>query len=569
MRDQRALKQELHRIDGKGYGAYKDLRNTYDFEDFTLRIDYVQGDPFASPSKVIVKVPQDKAGFPADTYKSRYGKSREIALRDYLTRTFSQACKRIPKGDRGSGKSGKITIDAPGQEVLERTSIMADDETVEARFSIGLPAFGRKVAGRHAEAMLLDEIPRIIDAALLFDNLDHDKLYKHVETNEDADVLRDSLEPRGLVAFIEEGAILPRKSGISQEPLSQEEAVAFTPPETTRTTIRLPNKGDVSGMGIPKGVTLLVGGGYHGKSTVVNALELGVYNHVPGDGRERVVTDPLAVKIRAEDGRSIEQTDISPFITNLPLNKDTKRFRSENASGSTSQAANIIEALEAGATSILIDEDTSATNFMVRDKRMQELVAKDKEPITPFIDKARQLYDEHGVSSMLVIGGSGDYFGIADKVVAMDTYKPYDVTEKAKEIAKQTQREPEGGARFGDITPRKPVKESVDASKGRKLKIQARGVRSIQFGTHDVELAAIEQLADESQTRAIAKAMHYARTHMDGDATMKDILNRVNKDIEKKGLDVVEPKSGGLARFRRLELAAALNRLRTLEVRQG
>ena len=101
-------------------------------------------------------------------------------------------------------------------------------------------------------------------------------------------------------------------------------------------------------MGIRKGITLIVGGGYHGKSTLLKALEAGVYNHIAGDGREFVITDDTAFKLRAEDGRSITGVDISPFIKNLPNKKDTVHFSTEDASGSTSQAANLMEALESG-----------------------------------------------------------------------------------------------------------------------------------------------------------------------------------------------------------------------------
>lgn len=574
MKNKQVLRKELNRIDGKGYGAYKDLsKSLFKFEDFNLFFEYVQGDPFASPSNIIVYIPQEKAKFPEDTYKSKYGKSREIALRDFLTRLFSRNARKYVKGNRGSGKSGKIAIDMPGQEILERTSVFVNqDGGIEVRFSVGLPAFGRKVTGKHASEMFFKEIPKIIENSLFFNNLNREekeKLYSHVKVNEDADYLRNELKDKELIAFIENNSILPRESGISQKPLGGGKAVPFESPESMNVEIELPNYGKVSGMGISKGINLITGGGYHGKSTVLNALELGIYNHIPGDGRERVITDPEAVKTRAEDGRNIEKTDISPFISNLPLGKNTKEFCSENASGSTSQAANIIEILEAGASCLLIDEDTSATNFMIRDKRMQELVSKDKEPITPFIDKARQLYDDYNVSSILVTGGSGDYFDIADKVITMENYKPYDLTERAKEIAKQTQRNKEGEKNFGKITYRAPIKDSIDAKRGRKIKIKSQGIKAIQFGNHYIELYSVEQLVDESQTRAISKAMYYSRKYMDGKTSLRDILEKISEDIEKNGLDVVSPKSEKLAGFRKIELASAINRLRSLKVRQS
>lgn len=563
------LRSILRRIDGRGYKAYKDVEGVYDFREYTIYVDYVQGDPFASPSRVRIQVPQRLAGFPEDTFPSR---SREIALRDFLTRRFFQASKRICKGNRGTGNSGIIAIDRTGQEILERTSAFVNGSYVEVRLTMGLPAFGRTVAGRHAEAMFFEELPQVIRASLLFSNLDGKALYRHIEAAEDADFLREQLHKLRLVVFVADGAILPRASGVDQRPLAKGRVVPFESPESLRLQVELPNQGAITGMGIPEGVTLVVGGGYHGKSTLLRALELGMYNHIPGDGREFVVANPHTIKIRAEDGRRIEKVDISPFIANLPFGRDTTAFSTDDASGSTSQAANIIESLELGAKVLLIDEDTSATNFMIRDHRMQELVAKDSEPITPFIDKVRQLYSELGVSTILVIGGSGDYFDVADLVICMKDYKPYQVTEKARAITEKyrAERRPEGGEQFGTTSERIPIAHSFDASKGRReVKISPKGLQSIAFGTHTIDLGAVEQLADASQTRAIGDAIYYATRYMDGERTLGQVVDSVLRDVLSKGLDVLSPRPvGDYAVFRALELGAAMNRLRTLLVRK-
>ena len=569
MNSQQELERTLQKIDGKGYPAYKDLKGDYDFQDFQLFIDHVQADPFASPSHLRVRVPQNLAGFPADTYNS---KSRQVALRDFLTRQFHAAARNIAKGNRGIGKSGLIEIDRPGQQVLERTAAFVTSNYVEARFAVGLPAFGRRIAARHAHAMLCQELPQIVQAALTCRNLDKKALYRHIKTVEDSDALRQQLDKMDLVAFVADGAILPRASGIDPNPLSAKKAIPFAAPESLRVTLNRPNAGPITGMGIPKGITLIVGGGYHGKSTLLNALELGVYNHVPADGREYTVTNPYAFKIRAEDGRRIEKVAISPFINNLPLGEDTQAFCSDNASGSTSQAANIIEALEAGAQLLLIDEDTSATNFMIRDHRMQELVAKDMEPITPFIDKARQLYNDLGVSTILVIGGSGDYFDVADHVVCMIEYLPHDVTEQARALARKyrTERTPEGGKTFGQLVKRAPLAKSLDPSKGRKdVNIKCPSITSIAFGNTIIDLAGLEQLVDISQTRAIAEALYVARHYMNCSRPLSDIIESLFQQIRELGLDVLSPfPAGHFAMPRPLEVAAALNRLRTLRVRQ-
>ncbi|MBE9115459.1 ABC-ATPase domain-containing protein [Lusitaniella coriacea LEGE 07157] len=554
-------------LDGGGYKAYKGIRGSYQFPNFVLIIDRVQGDPFAAPSSMRVRVPHAVAQFSSQLYGSP---SREIALRDYLTRQFGSVA-RTKSSHRGTGKSGKIAIASLGQTVLARNSVLIDGEGVEARFVVGLPARGRRILGRQAMEMLCEDIPEIVEESLRYPALNADEIQQHVEGVEDSEALRQSLVERKLVAFIADGAILPRRSGADDRPL-EDCAIAFCSPPSLRVELERPNGGKISGMGIPEGITLILGGGYHGKSTLLRAIARGVYNHAWGDGREAVVTDPSTVKIRAEDGRSIAGTNITPFINHLPQNRSTQRFSTENASGSTSQAANIMEALEAGASVLLVDEDTAATNFTIRDRRMQELISKDKEPITPFIDKVRQLYRDCGVSTILVMGGSGDYFEVADRVIAMENYQPREVTAEAKEIARKyaTGRLSEGGEEFGEITPRVPLPESVDPSRGRhSVKVKARDRDEVFFGTQEIDLAAVEQIVDAGQLRAIAAALVYAKgKYMDGKRTIPEILDRAIADIEEEGFDVLSDfPQGNFAQFRRFELAAALNRLRSLRVK--
>lgn len=566
MPDHNQLRTQLLRLDGSSYKAYKDIKGSYQFPDFILTIEHVQGDPFASPSKLIIKVPQTVAKFPPSLYQSF---SRQVALRDYLIRQFDRVAQQL-SAYRGTGKSGLINIVRLGQEILDRTAVYINSLEVEVRFFVGLPARGRMILGRQAVEMLCEDVPALVDETLKYTSLNRKQIENQVETAEDADYLRNQLAAKGLVAFVANGSILPRRSGVDTRPLEQE-ARAFVSPPNLEVEFNCPNQGLIKGMGIPEGITLIVGGGYHGKSTLLRAIELGVYNHIPGDGREFVVTNPNAVKIRAEDGRSVAGVNISPFINQLPQGKTTTNFSTPNASGSTSQAANIIEALEAGAKVLLVDEDTAATNFMIRDRRMQKLISKDKEPITPFIDKVQQLYQEHSVSTILVIGGSGDYFDVADTVIAMENFEPLDVTEKAKAIAQEfmNDRLLEGGQNFGNITPRIPVPESIDPSRGRRaVKLKVRDVDEVAFGTEDIDLAAVEQIVEPGQLRAIACAIVYAKDqYLDRRRTIPEILDRVMEDIEERGLDVLtEFPQGDLAVFRRFELAAALNRLRTLIV---
>lgn len=565
MRELGHLTSTLRRIDGKGYRAYRDIEGAYATADYELYIDRVQGDPFAAPSRVRVIVPHESAGSEARWLTTA---ARRTALADLVARRFARAAADVERR-RGSGKSGLVAIDAPGQEVLERTACRVTGSAIELRFSVGLPAAGRRVLAREAEALLLDDVPEIVDEAAFADRYDAALVDRHLESVEDQRALRAQLDEKGLVAFIGDGSLLPRFSGVDARAMPAAEAVAFAAPDALAVTLETPNRGAVRGLGVPRGVTLIVGGGYHGKSTLLNAIALGIYDHVLGDGRERCVSHPGVVTIRAEDGRRVAGVDISPFIDNLPGGRDTRRFSSDDASGSTSQAANVIEAIEAGATALLIDEDTAATNFMIRDRRMQLLIDKDHEPITPFVDKVRLLADERGISTILVIGGSGDYFDVADRVIAMDAYHPKDVTAHAKAIAASpTGRSPEGGDRFGNVRERRPVAASVDPAKGRRaVKIGVRDRRTIELGEERIDVSAVSQLACTSQLRAIGHALALARRYMDGRRTIAGVLDAVERELAETGLDALSRAPvHDFAELRRYELAAALNRLRTLRV---
>ncbi len=584
MRRAEQLRRILAQIDGRGYKAYKDIEGGYEFPRSALYIDHVQGDPFAAPSKVRVRVSRVIAQLPTHLFENS---TRCLALEDFLARTVQAAIEKEAKGRRGTGHSGSMTIDGGGQEVLERTAIVLGSEWVEARLSVGLPAAGRRLLGAQAEAMLCREVPRIAEAGLVWANLPQEEAEAFVTCVENQEHIRRELDRRGLVAFVADGAVLPRESGASDRPLSATQAVAFQSPATLRVTMELltPIHGPsgpietLSGMGIPKGVTLIVGGGYHGKSTLLRALERGVYPHIPGDGREYVVTCRDAVKIRAEDGRYVEQVDISPFIDELPYGRQTSAFCSDDASGSTSQAANIIEALEVGTKVLLLDEDTSATNFMVRDGRMQALVHKEDEPITSFLDRVRGLYERLGVSTVLVTGGCGDYFDVADTVIAMRNYVPHEATTEARTIAnnRPTGRRSETISPFARVTARVPLPESFDPSRGRRaVRIDAKGKGLIRFGTELIELRFVEQLVDLSQTRAVGHAIHLAAERfLDGKKTLCEVVDAVERFFDRHGLDALDPfhrderHPGAFARPRRYEIAAAINRLRTLRVRQN
>jgi predicted ABC-class ATPase len=564
------LKRRLVAIDGHGYKAYQTLEGAYDFGPFTLYLDHAQSDPFAPPSRLRVRLSQKEAAFPSSLWQTP---ERRLGLEDFLTRACARACQEVARGHRGTGKSGLIAVQRAGQEILERTAVVVTPDYVEARLSVGLPAAGRRVLARQALAILTEEIPAIVERALRYRNLDARALALHVDTAEDQAVLRRALDELGLVAFVADGAVLPRESGASDRPLKEGRVVPFRTPPELAVEIDLPHRGRVRGMGIPRGVTLIVGGGYHGKSTLLRAIERGVYNHIPGDGRELVVTVADAVKIRAEDGRSVAGVDISPFISDLPFGQDTRNFSTPNASGSTSQAANIVEALEVGTRLLLLDEDTSATNFMIRDARMQELIPKAGEPITPFIDRVRELYQRFGVSTILVVGGAGDYLDVADRVIRMQNYLPADVTGCARAIAaaRPSGRRPEPGRPLTRVTERIPLPESF--ALGAREKVKAKGTDTVLLGHEELDLANVEQLVDPAQANAIAAMLRYATgRYLDGRRTLREVIGAVFGDCARGGLEVISPwrgqHPGELAMPRPYEVAAAINRLRRLKVRQ-
>ncbi|XP_032236382.2 uncharacterized protein LOC5511282 [Nematostella vectensis] len=578
VRDVQSLSETLSRLEGANYKAYHGILGCWQFSGYRFYVDKIQSDPFAPPSLCRVQMDQSVANYPEFAISS---KTQCTATADYLTRWFSSLVhsgghdKNFGGGGWHGKKGGDIRIDIPSQHVLERTSCLVTKEQIEVRFTVSLPAHGRTIEGNACRRILTENLPGIIEKALPFQSQDKASLQRHVELVEDQTYLRAQLSALNLVAFVRDGAVLPRMSGADDRPMSADQAVLFQSPLSMRVDFKLPHSGRISGMGIPKGVSLIVGGGFHGKSTLLNAIEMGVYDHVPGDGREFVVTDSKALKIRAEDGRSIEKVDIRPFINNLPFGRDTSVFSTQDASGSTSQAGNIIEGLEAGATCLLIDEDTSATNFMIRDSRMQELVAADKEPITPFIAKVRSLYDDFGVSTILVMGGSGDYFQVAGHVIMMDCYQAHDVTQKAKSIAAETiKTNPQTFLPFNMTKARIPLPQSLDASSGDREKVRVRGKTQfgfqVEFGNEEIDLSGCEQVVEKSQTHAIGDSILHARNNfMDGGSTMASVLQRMEADFNEKGLDVLCPHIplGNYSRPRPLEIAAAINRYRSLRIK--
>lgn len=582
------LRTLLRSIDHKSYPAYKSLAGGWRYPSFSLYIDHVQGDPFASPSAVHIELPLSYTRLPSDYYAKD---CMRIALQDFLTRKLSEQFEQYNFKAKGSGKSGLLSISRCGQRVLERSACRITGESLILRFHIGFPAFGRTINAGELEKILFDFLPRCVENSLLYRNLDHKEVEEIVFLAEDQQEIRSFLRKEGLVSFVANGSILPRKSGVSQLPMK--DSIPFRSPESMERTISLPHHGDISGMAIPQGVTLIVGGGYHGKSTLLSAIQDGVYNHIEGDGRELVITEDTAMKLRAEDGRSIQNVDISLFINDLPNKKDTRRFSTEDASGSTSQAAGVIESIESGSRLFLMDEDTSATNFMVRDAFMQQVISRDKEPITPFIERVRDLYETAGISTIMVAGSSGAFFYIADHILLMDCYRAVDITEQVKTLCaeqpaihttvpefllpefqrvlpayrrKQADRpDYRGGKNAGKNTGRNSDRTETGTSRHEHMKIKSSGVEAFSLDKETVSVRYLEQLVDSEQTTALAYLLRYCLEQViDGKRTVQESMQLVMEALESgdwsKFCSPYIPC--GLAKPRVQELYACLNRFR-------
>ncbi len=567
MQSSEQLRAGLRAIDRRSYPAYKSLAGRWSFGTYSLNIEHVQGDPFAAPSQLSVTVEAHAAGFPAVCWRSPENRT---ALEDYLLRRFGRQADRFSRQARGSGKSGVLSVTRPGQEVLQRTDCQICAGAVTVRFEVGFPANGRTINARELEKILFDFIPVCVEQGLLYTNAPKEEVMQTAALAEDQQFIRRELARLDLAAFVADGSILPRASGASDRPMK--DAVPFRSPDSMAVTLQLPHRGPLRGMGVKRGVTLIAGGGYHGKSTLLKALERGVYEHIAGDGREYVLTDRTAVKIRAEDGRKVTGTDVSLFINHLPSGRDTTRFSTLDASGSTSQAANIAEALEAGSRLLLMDEDTSATNFMVRDELMQAVIAREQEPITPFLERALDLWRKAGVSLILVVGSCGAYFHTAGQVVQMDAYHARDITARAK-AALEGRPAPAlsapgfhlpAGARVIDLSSSSQTRKNYrgDGYVQERLKIKRLGKTAFSVGDRELDLRYVEQLVDPGQTQALAYMVRYARENLAG-RPVSGVAAALQKVLEEKGLGGVcggGSVPAGLALPRVQEIFACFNR---------
>jgi len=565
------------RHDGGPYPAYRDLRGRYRLDGLALEILRVQPDPFAGPSRLRLLVPWRRTAVPPELARGEGARgaalpgvidpraAAAVAWRDFLARRIRSWL------ETRSGPS--LRIDAGGQQVLDRSAVLFRPDGVEIRLEADLPARGRRILGRDAARLLLEAPESLPRGCLEPEAFDLEAARRHAATVEDFAALQTELERQGWAAFVADGARLPRRAGNDDRPLRTEPVVPFVSPPELRREVRLPHAGPVAGMAVEGGVTLLCGGGFHGKSTLLRALGAAIHPHIPGDGRERVATRPDAMPVRAEDGRAVHAVDLRPFLHDLPFNRPVVRFTTSNASGSTSQAAAILEAIQGGARLLLIDEDTAATNFMIRDGLMERLLAREQEPITPFLERARTLWEELGVSSILVIGGSGEYFRVADRVLLLDSFRPADRTAAAREVVREQRRPPVPN----DPSAAEAFRRAVDPAATRLprgdagVRIKALGPRRLLVGRAELELDGLESLRGPSQARFLARALGAWMREQARAETGTLALTPAPETLERWFVETwrsarldafdAEPR-GDLAAIRCHDLLAAVNRLR-------
>lgn len=554
-----SLTRKLLDLTGRPPGAYRSIQGSYDFGDFTLVVEQVPDDPGRHAALLHALVPLKTAKFPKDVFTP---KSREIAARDFLLRRFVQVAQQRSMKKTGV-RGGKISIDRPVNELLEHTAVVVDDECIVARFTAELPVKGRGVAGEDAVELMTKRVPAAVRESLVFSNVDGELLADWIETNEDADTLRDMLPRLGLAAFVADGSMLPRRIRADARG-----AKTFTAPDGLAVTVDLPNRGEIRGMGIPAGITLIEGGTASGKTTLLRAIELGVYNHPFGDGRELVVTVPDAVGIREEAGRKVECVDLSPVMKEIAPGIDPMRYTSKSAPPAVSFAANLMESLEIGTSLLIFDDETTTANFLGRDARMQALVPDDKEPLRPLVDILPVLRDGHGISSVIV-GGTGDYLAIADTVIVLDEYQPRSATEDAKRIVESSP----GRTGCADVpfrfpAARRPLTASLQAPKAdTRLSSSLFGRGIVKYGGESIDLSKLTQIVSQSQARAIARAIALVHKLMDGSTSLADAVGKVMNRVEQIGLDSLSNRYiGDLSMFRAHELAAAVNRMKDLKI---
>ncbi|HEY8035792.1 MAG TPA: ABC-ATPase domain-containing protein [Methylobacter sp.] len=577
------LQSLLASIADQSFQNIQKLRGSYRFPRFELSFIKMQGSPGANPASIAsVKIALQDSKIPEQFLQTAECK---LAVADFLIRRFRHGIDRFAQQNRGKDGSGSFNTIALSQKMLIRDSVLFDDDAVYLRFIISLPAKGQGGVfdAEQAWIMLNQELTAIVDACFFYQYYGEQTrmlLERFVDVQKTrAEIIR-FMRQHDLVAFIANDAKLPRHSGVDDRPSMSESVKTFQSPASLQITIPLPDGRSITGMGIKEGITCITGGGYHGKSTLMQAILAGVYAHIPGDGREYVVTREDAFFIRAEEGRSVRDVDISSFISDLPNGLKTGRFSSDNASGSTSQAANIVEAIESGSRLLLFDEDTCATNFLVRDELIKKILDAAQEPIKPLYSTVRSLWRDHHVSMIFVVGGLGYFLQKADTCLLMDDYRCDDITSKVRDRLGAIVEEDAPTPGFAisrrlttDNFDPAYINQRLNKMIPKRIKDLRNAPRQLEYGMDLINLDAVEQIAEAPQILTIGYCLLALRIKLKQSGnkleTIRFWLDWLEEEISKHGLAVLEPDyPGTLSMPRRYELAAAINRIRSLKIFQ-
>ena len=569
MRDKKEFFGLLKELNGQSIENYQQIAGDYDFTRYVIKCHpFRVNGPDIQPM-FSIRVPQTISEIPEVLFESAI---RRTALEDYLLRGFSSEVDQLASFDVHGVAKRNIIVSSPEQKILPRNTILVTGEYVELRVGIQLPlqqlmiddTISYVIDGTRMQEILFDELMESVVNSLLYCNMDSQAVESFVQSMDDADVLRQHLSASGQVAFIADGSLLDRADH-SDLP-DYEHAVSFQVSEDVVASVETPFSGAVNGLVVPSGLTVIIGEADSGRIDLMDAISQGIYNHVGGDGREHCVTVPDAVEIISEPGRSVQNVDISAFYY-----KDTTKqnYSADWADSFDSQASSVVEALEAGARVLLVDEQTSCPTFFGTDSRLSSLSG-----ISSHISlaaRARQMVDELGVS--IIVGGSNliaEYVPIADTVLHVSGSKVMDISSSIKEldigvapVAPNVTLSPLL-SRLRWIMP-----SSIDPSIGRDdvfVEVSEEGL--IQFGRTIMDADDITQLVSDDQLRAVGLTFYYLKLrYVDEGYSLREILDLVDRDISNEGLNALARDfCGNLARPRRYEIAALLNRLPTFRI---
>lgn len=570
MKEKKSFYKIILEMDGKPISKYGELIENCDFGRFVLRCGDKAFDKEKAVAHFSVRVPQSLANFPLDLIESPL---RRTALEDLILRSFSNELDLISGYDNSGVARKQITIADPAQKILPRSALEINEDYVEARIVIKLPfktlSYGsgdaRVIDGEAACDVFFNDLVNAVEQSMIYCNLDPERIDSALELMEDASHLRKELSTRGLTAFVRQGSLLSRMSDCDLP--DYEDLNPLMVEESAEIDFEVPNGGSVRGLGIPTGLTVIIGEANAGRTDLMKALGDGIYNHVAGDGREMAISMTDTAAINSDTGRSVQRVDISPFFAGE--DSSLKSYSSNSADRFCSQAASFIEMIEAGARVLLLDESTSDPEFLSGDQRVSALLNSKKR--VSLVEIARQLVDELDIS-IIVAGGANvaEYLPLADNVFKIEAGKVANITEavKSQDLPAPEQQHLADISRLLDVQ-RYIMPSSINATCGEKnVVVEAIDRDIFQFGRNSVDVSSASQIAGIYQTNTIGQVIYYARLrYIDGETPLQQVLDMIDRDLTKDGLAGLTPEvRGDLARPRRYEIAAALNRLRAMRI---